>query len=42
MRGAGEMKYYDGTIYRGGWKDNLYHGQGEMIFKLDRVTAQIA
>ena len=28
--GAGRCEYADGSVYNGGWKDNLRHGKGEM------------
>ena len=30
--GMGTLKYYDGMIYNGKWKKDMYHGMGEFTW----------
>ena len=37
--GKGIFKYFDGGMYKGGWKNGKYHGKGKIIFTTNDVMA---
>lgn len=36
QRAKGTMWMYDGTIYEGEWKNDVFHGKGSITFRPDR------